>query len=831
MVPATPTSTNFVVSNSDDSGPGSLREAIQLANATATASTITFDPGLSNQVIFLNSGELLITNPVRIQGLEGNQIIINGDGESRIFKIDSGGDNIDVLLENLRIQEGGTDDDGGGIWNRDNLTLKNFEVRGNSATDDGGGIRNDGRLVVVDSVITGNRANGTSPTSGGGGILNTVGASTTLINSTVSENTAPNGGGLRNDGETMIQNSTFSGNNATAAAGGGGAIASSGNEVTIQNSTITNNRAAGVGAGISTAGNVMLTNSIVAANEDDKDVFRLFGGDFSSGGRNLIGNGDNSSFADDSGDNIVGTSNGAIDPLLDSLNNNGGLTRTHALLDGSPAIDAGSSNQLPADSQDADGDSDTTEMIPFDQRGDGFLRVFGDALDIGAYEAVSEANEPPVAQSVMFSVVENSEEGTAVGGVSAFDREEAALNFAFADGNLDLDEDGRSAFSIDASTGEITVNDVDDIDFDKLSEFDLQVKVTDSGDLSDTANVKVQVVEQRFAQFDVEQSRNGVFVLGRGQLANLKVMLSEANIDSVGEVGFFLLDEDNKIDGLVAADEGYELAALERSQVLFSTLANRPAGFSLENIQRILPVDGETRLGFLAVNDGTIEEAIADLQASGGNAFSILFSTLSGAQTSNMSATGFTLSIEEAGVTLDIDLTQAMPEKGTALQRESQQELIDLRDLTESLAVSVDVYREAAFENLIGFYKVSDRNGGIDIDRDGNVDVNPGDEGYRQLALENRVSGLDLLATENQQMTTIDGVLDGGSLLAPFIVADGTLEDAMNDVAEVYFSFVGANRDRTDHIRLLGDNTFGFEDMVSGGDGDFNDMIVKVNFA
>ena len=92
--------------------------------------------------------------------------------------------------------------------------------------------------------------------------------------------------------------------------------------------------------------------------------------------------------------------------------------------------------------------------------------------------------------------------------------------------------------------------------------------------------------------------------------------------------------------------------------------------------------------------------------------------------------------------------------------------------------------------------------------------------------MTNRVAGLDLLQTDNQQTTTFNG----GSLLASFIVADGTVDEAINNSAEVYFSFLGANSDGVDHIRSLGNNTFGFEDLPGGGDNDFNDMIVQIDF-
>jgi hypothetical protein len=96
--------------------------------------------------------------------------------------------------------------------------------------------------------------------------------------------------------------------------------------------------------------------------------------------------------------------------------------------------------------------------------------------------------------------------------------------------------------------------------------------------------------------------------------------------------------------------------------------------------------------------------------------------------------------------------------------------------------------------------------------------------------LTNRITGLDLLQTDNQQTSTFNGTFEGGSILAPFIVVDGTVDEAINGTKETYFSFLGANEDKVDHIRLLGDNTFGFEDLYGGGDNDFNDMILQIKF-
>ncbi|NJR69961.1 MAG: DUF4114 domain-containing protein [Synechococcales cyanobacterium CRU_2_2] len=73
-----------------------------------------------------------------------------------------------------------------------------------------------------------------------------------------------------------------------------------------------------------------------------------------------------------------------------------------------------------------------------------------------------------------------------------------------------------------------------------------------------------------------------------------------------------------------------------------------------------------------------------------------------------------------------------------------------------------------------------------------------------------------------------------GQLLAAFLVVDGTVGqlldgDRSNDPS-LYFTHIGANGDGADHVRLIGDNTFGFEDLVGGGDLDFDDIIVKATF-
>lgn len=74
--------------------------------------------------------------------------------------------------------------------------------------------------------------------------------------------------------------------------------------------------------------------------------------------------------------------------------------------------------------------------------------------------------------------------------------------------------------------------------------------------------------------------------------------------------------------------------------------------------------------------------------------------------------------------------------------------------------------------------------------------------------------------------------LQPGTILAPFLISNGTPDQVAsggNNAPNVFCSFLGANTDKFDHTRLLGNNTFAFEDTYGGGDKDYNDMIMRCN--
>ena len=157
--------------------------------------------------------------------------------------------------------------------------------------------------------------------------------------------------------------------------------------------------------------------------------------------------------------------------------------------------------------------------------------------------------------------------------------------------------------------------------------------------------------------------------------------------------------------------------------------------------------------------------------------------------------------------------------------------LVDLTEFSEQSveASFAEVTSNASFDNTVGFYAIEDASGTV-IDEFGNS-LTPSDEGYTAAAIANSVIELDQNTTGSQQ-------LPGGDLLAPYIIANGTTEDILDgDSGEetepraiAYFSFLDANLDGVEHIRFTGENTFTFEDQLGGGDLDFDDFRLQVEF-
>ncbi|WP_373527784.1 DUF4114 domain-containing protein, partial [Nostoc sp.] len=273
--------------------------------------------------------------------------------------------------------------------------------------------------------------------------------------------------------------------------------------------------------------------------------------------------------------------------------------------------------------------------------------------------------------------------------------------------------------------------------------------------------------------------------------------------------------------------------------VILSAIANNPNGFDTNNLTRLLQLDSGQNFRFLLVQDGTLDAVRNDPNSIG----KLLFSSVSTQKITDLGDNSFSLGWKDASgksstefndLVVKINQTnQALP-LGTNLQGQFQGEVIDLRDVEQSVQAEFNVYREASYNNYVGFYQVTDENGGIDTNGDGQADILTGAAGYTQAAVRGRVAGIDL-SVSNQGTATSTGTFQPGAIFAPFIIVDGRadtlLDNNFNNDPAVYFPFLGANSDKSDHIRLLASNTFGFEDLSSGGDKDFNDLIIKVNLA
>jgi fibro-slime domain-containing protein/RHS repeat-associated protein len=411
----------------------SLREALLAAHATAGADTITFAPSMAHATISLTydgddngavPDQFLIDSNVTIDG-GGLDLTIDGDGENRLFYVNSG---VTATIRGLTIEGGGGVSDGGGIYVAGNLTLDSVQMKGNSASQSGGavsvvgGASGDGTLHALNSVFEGNHSSdyggaifvrtfdigaafstltlektrivGNTAAGYGGGIY-TFGNFVTVQDSEVSDNTAGGAGGgiyvrrYSADDTFSIANSTISGNKLTISTSQGGGLYSyvrneyGPNPIQILNTTISDNRAADGGGVFITESQAplpLVKNSIIAGN---KDLASASADDVSgtsldpNSSYNLIGSGGSGGLTHNpnAGNHnyILGSPGAATSAGLAPLDFYGGPTKTHALLPGSVAIDAGEDSLVPAG-------------IQYDQRGEDFNRINRGHVDIGAFE-------------------------------------------------------------------------------------------------------------------------------------------------------------------------------------------------------------------------------------------------------------------------------------------------------------------------------------------------------------------------------------------------------------------------------------------------------------
>jgi len=418
-------------------GDCSLRSAIQEANALPSDDSIVIPEGIYVLTIpgtdddSGQSGDLDVLGDVVITGAGSAATVVDGGHADRVFHVLPG---VAVRMEGLTVRKGwatgpsGPSGEGGGIYNQGSLTAEDLDIFGNTAEFAGGGLSNpadatlktskirgnvapnggaignslggaDNRLAIIDSVVADNRDDFGGSRGGifvptaiteivrssivnnvGVGVMNGNERQLTIEESTIANNVnagrlgEDDGGAIAAIGPVIIRNATISGNSAN---GHGGGI-TGGGPLTMNNVTLVNNVADADGNGDGNGGAIYwpdgpdrpeIANSLIAGNsvvggEAKAECYGLV----ISLGHNLFGSSTCSSPAP--GDIVSDQT--LIGPLAD----NGGPTQTHALLEGSPAIDAGNPVQP---------GSGGTACQPADQRG--VSRPRGNACDIGAYES------------------------------------------------------------------------------------------------------------------------------------------------------------------------------------------------------------------------------------------------------------------------------------------------------------------------------------------------------------------------------------------------------------------------------------------------------------
>ena len=259
----------FTVRNINDRGVGSLRQAIEDANARPGLDKIRFDPRLRGQEIILTSGALDIRDDLNIRG--GKNITINGNNASRIFTIDNLNElsQIKVSIKRLSLTGGSSSEGGGAIANSEDLKISRSKIIGNTntsleSTDGGGAIRNSntGSLKIDQSIIARNQSS-----AFGGGITNfgEIEIHDSLLFS--NEVNSGGGGGLDNRGSLAHVSSTIIAKNTNIAGPAGGFGNGTPDTTTVvEDSLIVGNQAVNGAGFFVNAGNVELINSGVFKN-------------------------------------------------------------------------------------------------------------------------------------------------------------------------------------------------------------------------------------------------------------------------------------------------------------------------------------------------------------------------------------------------------------------------------------------------------------------------------------------------------------------------------------------------------------------------------------
>ncbi|PSO79436.1 MAG: hypothetical protein BRC45_15515, partial [Cyanobacteria bacterium QS_5_48_63] len=329
----------------------------------------------------------------------------------------------------------------------------------------------------------------------------------------------------------------------------------------------------------------------------------------------------------------------------------------------------------------------------------------GDSLDNQIATAQTENIAPPQVEDIAFTVSSNLENGNAVGTVPASDIDGDSLEFAITSDNPNTDSDDNVGLAIN-NEGNLTVADRDDLDFSNTSSLSLTVRATEANRdaedaLADTATVTLNSVPTNNAPEQQFPLQDRTFPEGKPFAF------------AFSEQAFTDIDAGDSLNYSASLADGSDLP----NWLSFAPESRTFSGTPTES------------------DDGTLNLQVTATDSQGATASS-----------------EFSLNIAEVNDDTETDTVTKPVAVSTFNNNDGQLERMaydttPANDKDVTTRVSDDLLNlgtDAEFDNLVGFYKIQDTNGGIETNGDGTVDLLPGDEGYAKAAITNRVTNWEL---------------------------------------------------------------------------------------
>ncbi len=279
---------------------------------------------------------------------------------------------------------------------------------------------------------------------------------------------------------------------------------------------------------------------------------------------------------------------------------------------------------------------------------------------------------------------------------------------------------------------------------------------------------------------------------------------------TVNEIGYVVLDKGETIDSISFA------GLTARAQILFAGLESSDipnlSSFSFD--KSIALINGQS-IRFFETTDSSFKELAAGKSsvAGLGSSFKFLSTTIDSSTTkaTAASSSGINFSLEIAGSFAGLDSLIGV--------NQADLPILDFSALAGiEVTADLSLAREASYNSSIGFYKILAIDGSVRDPISGNVFL-PGDSGYKNAALSNKVTNLKDLSIGNLQNTTNEIKINESGMLAPYAIVSG---------ADTYFAYAAANADLISHFKVLGTNIIGLEDLYGGGDKDFDDVVIGI---